>query len=844
MVDRSVTDAIPISSYTPHIENTRNPKPYTAARVNEYCYDVDFQLFYQGYYDRWSGFWTVDKSTCASYCSFYNGFTYFENSTDYRYRRCWCRTETVKSYNCKRIEQVPGAMEYDFDFPSIVPSTQLQHDFAYCRKVCTARGYDRVVYNQGYHFAHVFPSCYCINSDCRDADNVPLYKRRERPRVTYHFRNSLVLELDNNFIAPPYNPMDGDKEITCGGTTAQCVDKISVSNTIDLNDYNYIKHLSSSCTHVVYKPNGNYACTTVETCNSAILDTGTTYKLEPKAKEFEFNSSQQVIHDKYEKYYTLWYNDPDNGWVLRNVTGDDILTGGMENWHLPCVKHTEFYDTSFDKGHSWKYYFFGDDSLGNQEYCEGYFEPLSSLRWENLNDYRYLTQDWLQYTTNFGQNRATPKTSRMDRGAHYVWETNVPSVCIDNPWIEETAPGQRREQYVHRHFLYIQNGNYYYDYYAKERASYKEVQVRRGDPNQPGRCKPSSAFFQKIFERTSDLKGCNEASYGKEVKTVYPEDVECSNTFTNTCERQMGCRNCVNEGILSEALTFQHVKSVSSNGKCTKCTGQPRYGEGCDVLISRDYTYEAEDCQPHYFVRGVQYEYSGNPSIRFDARDCEKLAANIGKQFNTNYANAAPRGCYYNEQELYHAPDFTFQTSGFPEVEYNFEQCFNYSRDNNLDFTNTDSNSVPFGCSQWEQSVFYKTYNQSMPSIECGVPFSNSTVNCVLDRTHECSFKYGCVVKESIGAYRYIYNQIPSLEFMLNYSECFSFAASIQKEFLYVNYSDRPRGCFTTLGHVYYNTYYNSTTPLSYSDDFEGREGYKYWNYYAIGIEKNGYNDF
>ena len=83
-----------------------------------------------------------------------------------------------------------------------------------------------------------------------------------------------------------------------------------------------------------------------------------------------------------------------------------------------------------------------------------------------------------------------------------------------------------------------------------------------------------------------------------------------------------------------------------------------------DVLISRDYTYEPEDCQPHYFVRGVQYEYSGNPSITFDARDCEKLAANIGKQFNTNYVNAAPRGCYYKEQQLYHAPDFTFQTSG------------------------------------------------------------------------------------------------------------------------------------------------------------------------------------
>ena len=39
------------------------------------------------------------------------------------------------------------------------------------------------------------------------------------------------------------------------------------------------------------------------------------------------------------------------------------------------------------------------------------------------------------------------------------------------------------------------------------------------------------------------------------------------------------------------------------------------------------------------------------------------------------------------------------------------------------------------------------------------------------------------VVKESIGDYRYIYNQIPSLEFMLNSSECFSLQLLLKKNF-------------------------------------------------------------
>jgi len=799
-----------------------------------------------------SDFSISEKYRCLDHC-LQGGFASFalsdgrEDSVEFilmPLRTCFC-TESKFSPCSLTVNDVHTS--YDMTLPAPVPypsgaynvdravteavqisSSKLIFDIAYCSKFCQSRGYDRVAYDNG--TTHLLHTCYCVNSGNCGGNLV--------------YEGSAYV-VDTNLITPPYNPMDGDKEITCGGTTAQCVDKISVdANTIDLNDYNDIKHLSSSCTHFVYKPNGNYACTTVETCNSAIFDTGTTYKLEPKAKEFEFNSSQQVIHDKYEKYYTLWYNDPDNGWVLRNVTGDDILTGGMENWHLPCVKHTEFYDTSFDKGYSWKYYLFGDDSLGNQEYCEGYFEPSTSLRWENIWDYTYQNQ-YIYYTDDFGGQSRSVAQYNSEYGAHYVWETNVPSVCTDNPWIEETAPGQRRYQYIKKTYQYTDyGGRRRHSYYPLETVGYNDVQVRRGDPNQPGRCKPSNAFFQKIFKRTSDLKGCNEASYVKQVQTVYPEDVQCSKTYTNVCERQMGCRNCVNEGILEQSLIFQNVKSVSSNGKCTKCTGQPRYGEGCDVLISRDYTYEPEDCQPHYFVRGVQYEYSGNPSITFDARDCEKLAANIGKQFNTNYVNAAPRGCYYKEQQLYHAPDFTFQTSGFPDVEYNFEQCYNYSRDNNLDFTNTDSNSVPFGCSQWEGAVFFKIYNESLPSIECGVPFSNSTVNCVIDRIHECSFEYGCVVKESIGDYRYIYNQIPSLEFMLNSSECFSFAASIEKEFQIENTTSRPRGCYTNLGFVMYNINLDSTIQTSYNDNYVARKAMKNWELYHIGIEKNGYNDF
>lgn len=306
----------------------------------------------------------------------------------------------------------------------------------------------------------------------------------------------------------------------------------------------------------------------------------------------------------------------------------------------------------------------------------------------------------------------------------------------------------------------------------------------------------------------------------------------------------MGCRNCVNEGILSEALTFEHVKSVTSNGKCTKCTGERAYGENCDVLISRDYTYEPEDCQPHYFVRGVQYQYSGKPTYLFDERDCEKLAVNIGKQFSTNYVNAAPRGCYYKEQRLFHSPSHTFQTSGYPVGLYSFEECLNYSQAYNLYFENTKSNSVPFGCSQWEGAVFFKIYNSTSPLVECGVPFSNSTIKCVLDRKAECSYEYGCVTKESHSDYKYSYNEIPAIERMLSLEECQTFATSIDKYFLQENSPSHPRGCYTNLGFVMYNTNITSTTPTSYTDDYVGRKAMKNWELYTIGIQKYEYNDF
>ena len=79
---------------------------------------------------------------------------------------------------------------------------------------------------------------------------------------------------------------------------------------------------------------------------------------------------------------------------------------------------------------------------------------------------------------------------------------------------------------------------------------------------------------------------------------------------------------------------------------------------------------------------------------------------------------------------------------------------------------------------------------------------------------------------------------------MLNSSECFSFAASIEKEFQIENTTSRPRGCYTNLGFVMYNINLDSTIQTSYNDDYVARKAMKNWELYHIGIEKNGYNDF
>ena len=626
-------------------------------------------------------------------------------------------------------------------------------------------------------------------------------------------------------------------------TDRSVIDKLLFDgNIIDLEDYNTLASLS--CDKIVVYDTGEYGCTTSGSGLPVNNNVTKIYKIEGKGPKFELNSSQQVVHDKQikEKYYTLWYNAPD-GWILRNVTSDEILGGGIDNWQLPCTNHMEFFDTSYVLQHQWKYYFFGDDSyaMGHQEYCEGYTEPSMTLR-SNLTYYnngKGMLESCPTFTDpNYGQIR-----SNCDylEDASPVWEAPPGSACTDNPWIEGTAPGQRMYWWASYSVTFTYgDGHKAWSYTGGHSTDYADVAVRRGDPNQPGRCKPSNAFFKQIFNRTSDLKGCAPAPYTKAVDTLYPLDIECTKTYTNTCERKMGCRNCVAEGILTNALTYQELSVETPQGKCTKCVGQPRYGEGCETLITRDFTYENEDCQPHYFVVGVQYEYSGKPSNMFDARDCEKLAPNIGKEFKSGFSNSAPKGCYYNEHYMYHAPDYTLQTSGYPESLYTSIQCSNYSQDFNYTFDTTDSNSVPFGCSQWENAVFFKPFNESVIAVQCGAPFSNSTVACVVERDLDCSFQYGCVQKESVSEYRYIYNQVPSLEYGLTSQECLGFAQSIQKEMRTENSLERPRGCYTNLALVMFNTNTSSVVQLSFTHEYEERKAMKDWELYTIGVEKNG----
>ena len=756
-----------------------------------------------------------------------------------------------------------------------------KHGKAYCYKMCTARGFDQITLDETEN------TCTCSSSTCTDGYidegltslSGPTFLSEQMPRngwvitggpteilgvgytaYTGVQSQSVCLQTcqANGFIVSSFatnsvkcrcsNSQEGKHTYGYGTGVYQLyhtesnlsvIDKVLFDgNTIDFDDYVLLASLP--CDKIVVYDTGEYSCTTAVGGRPVNKNITKNYNVKGVSPKFELDSSEQVVHDKQikEKYYTLWYNAPD-GWILRNVTSDEILGGGIDNWQLPCTNHMEFFDTSYDLQHQWKYYFFGDDSLGHQEYCEGYTEPSMTLG-QNLthyNDGKGMLTSYPTFTEpNYGQ-------TVNYYGVGYnspVWET-PPGSCTDNPWIEGTAPGQRMywwASYTVQHTY--SNGYKVWSPRGGQTYQYVDVAVRRGDPNQPGRCKPSNAFFKQIFNRTSDLKGCTPAPYTKAVDTLYPLDIECTKTYTNTCERKMGCRNCVAEGILTNALTYQELSVETPQGKCTKCVGQPRYGEGCETLITRDFTYEDEDCQPHYFVTGVQYDYSGKPSNMFDARDCEKLAPNIGKEFKSGFSNSAPKGCYYNEHYMYHAPDYTLQTSGYPESLYSSIQCSNYSQEFNYTFDTTDSNSVPFGCSQWENAVFFKPFNESMVSVQCGAPFSNSTVACVLERDLDCSFQYGCIQKESISEYRYIYNQLPSLEYGLTSQECLGFAQSIQKEMRTENSLSRPRGCYTNLGLVMFNTNTSSVVQLSFTHEYEERKAMKDWELYTIGVEKNG----
>ena len=104
----------------------------------------------------------------------------------------------------------------------------------------------------------------------------------------------------------------------------------------------------------------------------------------------------------------------------------------------------------------------------------------------------------------------------------------------------------------------------------------------------------------------------------------------------------------------------------------------------------------------------------------------------------------------------------------------------------------------------------------------------------------DCSFQYGCIQKESISEYRYIYNQLPSLEYGLTSQECLGFAQSIQKEMRTENSLSRPRGCYTNLGLVMFNQNTSSVVQLSFTHEYEERKAMKDWELYTIGVEKNG----
>tara|TARA_B110000008_G_scaffold187626_1_gene186391 strand:+ start:4678 stop:9078 length:4401 start_codon:yes stop_codon:yes gene_type:complete len=600
-------------------------------------------------------------------------------------------------------------------------------------------------------------------------------------------------------------------------------------------------------------------------CISATIP-GTTRKVEAVPKQFSnFNSTAEVIHDKEitETYYTLWFDDPTTGWAMVNVTGEELLQKNMETddgifrWALPCVAHTEFYDTSHDLGHAWKYYHIGGDNFGQQEWCDGYVEP--STEEISLSNGGYPDQydsGTIQSTPPGGQ-YSQPIIQTYPGTAPFGFSSTSPSVCT-GPLLSLKLPGKRfgrRVKWINQgqypcdcvkweysgackqpiQHIYCTNYGGFVEFYDE----YKLVDARKGDPSNPGRCKPSKAFFHKVFQRVSEQKGCSPSSYSKPAVSVFPSDIECTKTYTNVCDRPMGCNNCISTGVSTEPLFYERASMVPSNGKCTKCKGFFRHGEGCSTLILRDYTYEREDCQPHYFVAGLRYKYSEAPQYILSEEECISVAPKIGKRFVNTSANDAPKGCHYNGHNVSYGSKYTFQTSDFPTTPLTETVCLNYSLANGYSYQLTTSNSVPFGCSKWETSIFYKAFNSSLSSVECGAIFSTSNVMCVVERNAECSFQYGCIGQEGESDFRYLYNPqtLPQTELIPNSNECEEFSDIIDKDFRLMNDTSKPFGCYMDLGHVRFNLA-NSTVLTTYVND---ESNLRLWEVRTISILKNGY---
>ena len=726
------------------------------------------------------------------------------------------------------IEYPAGKYMVDAKMALSIHITMDKRGKAYCSQMCNARGYDQITLDE------TESTCTCSRTSCN---------------VEYSYEGLISLS-DPSFISPSRNG-------------AGMIDKILMAgNFIDKYDSKSV--LALTCDKVVIYDTGEYACTTATSGNIIGRDRAKTYLLQDGvAKKFSSHeSSAEVIHDKEvkEPYYALWFNDPTTGWAMVNVTGEELLQKNMETddgiarWALPCVSPTEFYDTSHDLGHAWKYYHFDSDNFGQQEWCDGYVEPSTIETYATNGGVpdQYASQ-YIVATPPGGQ---YPQTVGQPLNAAKVFSSTLPSVCT-GPLLSLKLPGKRfarRVKWVAQGTytcgcvtysgstacvspfqpIYCTNYGGFIEFYEE----YKLVDARMGDPDRPGRCKPSKAFFQKVFQRVSEQKGCSPTTYSKEVISVFPANVECTKTYTNVCDRPMGCNHCFNTGVLSEPLFYERASMVPSNGKCTKCKGFFRYGDGCSTLISRDYTYEREDCQQKYFLAGLRYKYSEAPQYMLSEEECISVAPKIGKRFVNTSANDAPIGCHYNGHNVSYGSKYTLQTSGYASTTLTETVCLNYSLANGYSYQLTTSNSVPFGCSKWETSIFYKAFNSSLPNVACGAIFSTSNVMCVIERNAECSFQYGCIGQEGESDYRYLYTpqSLPRAELIPTSNECEEFAGIVEKGFQIVNDTTKPFGCYMNIGFVRFNLA-NSSVGTQYLTS----QKIKLWEASTISILKNGY---